>query len=370
MIYKKAKFKNYRNLKEEKLEFCKNTNIFYGQNAQGKTNLLEMLYLFSGNRSFRGAKDQEQALFESDGYVAELEFFAEEREQTAKIVFNKKDKQKKQIEINGVKKNSRLFLMEKIKAVIFSPEHLALIKEGPASRRKFLCSALCSLKVKNANVLYRHNKILNQRNALLKDICKHPDLKETLSIWDESLITCGSTLTHEAFKFTQKLNQKANEYHKGISGGAEELTVEYISSVGAKSDDTTEQIKEKYKKTLEKNQRSDIYMGATTAGFQRDDIEIKINGKSVKAYGSQGQQRSAVISLKLAEAAIIEETFGEKPVILLDDVLSELDFDRRRFLTEKIKDFQVFITLCEGLEENSDTDAFIFDVADGNVKRR
>ncbi len=358
------KVENFRNLKSDIIVPCGGVNIIYGKNAQGKTNLIEALWLFCGGHSFRSAKDNEVIKFGSQNAKIEMRFFGQEREQSARIVFLQN---KKKVEINGVEKPSASALIEKFNAVVFSPEHLNLIKRGPSERRKFIDGAICREKLKNAVILSKFNRILVQRNSLLKDIYKRPSLEDTLAIWDEPLIKYGSMLIKQRLDYVKMLTEKAEFYHKGISKGKEVLKIRYVSSAEIELDDSLELINQKLRNKFNDNQRDDIRTGVTNAGPHRDDIEILINGKNAKAFASQGQQRSAVLSLKLAEATVLKEKMGEEPVILLDDVLSEIDSERQDFLLNEIRDCQVFITCCEKSNKEQLKEGKIFQVENGEI---
>lgn len=359
-----VKFENYRNLKNDIIQPCEGVNIIYGDNAQGKTNLLEAIWLFCGGHSFRSSKDSETIKWDKDYARLEMRFFGQEREQTAKILINNG---KKQVEINGIEKKSAAALIEKFCAVVFSPEHLNLIKRGPSQRRKFIDSAICREKLQNAVILSKYNRVLVQRNSLLKDIYRRPSLEETLSVWDEPLIMNGAMLIKKRMDYVEMLSQRAKNYHNGISKNSENLEINYVSSIEAKISDSTDEIAEKFRKKLEDNRKDDIRTGITNFGPHRDDIEILINGKNTRAFGSQGQQRSAVLSLKLAEASVLKERMGEEPVILLDDVLSELDSKRQDFLLNELKDCQVFITCCEKSNKEQLKEGKIFFLKNGEV---
>lgn len=361
------KFENYRNLKDNIITPCDKVNIIYGDNAQGKTNLLEALWLFCGGHSFRSAKDSEVINWDKDFARLEMRFSGQEREQTAKILFKGNKGGTKQVEINGIEKKSAAALIEKYCAVVFSPEHLNLIKRGPSERRKFIDSAICREKLKNAVILSKYTRILNQRNSLLKDILRRPSLEDTLEIWDEPLIENGAMLIKNRIDYVNLLSQRARIYHEGISKGLEKLKIGYISSCDIEENDSIEEIYEKFKNKIKSNRKEDIRTGYTNYGPHRDDIEIIINGKNAKSFASQGQQRSAVLSLKLAEASILKERMGEEPVILLDDVLSELDTKRQDFLLNELTDCQVFITCCEKSNKEQLKDGKIFYLSDGEV---
>lgn len=364
MRVKALKFENYRNLRDDIITPCEGVNIIYGDNAQGKTNLLEALWLFCGGHSFRSAKDSEVIKWEKDFARLEMRFSGQEREQTAKLVFFGN---KKQVEINGVEKKSSSALIEKFCAVVFSPEHLSLIKRGPSERRKFIDSAICREKLQNAVILSKFNRVLVQRNSLLKDIYRRPSLEETLSIWDEPLIKNGALLIKKRLDYVRMLSERASVYHDGISKNSEKLTIKYISSAEIEDIDSVEVIAEKLRKKLLDNRKDDIRTGVTNHGPHRDDIEIMINGKNAKSFASQGQQRSAVLSLKLAEASVLKERMGEEPVILLDDVLSELDSKRQDFLLNELTDCQVFITCCEKSNKEQLRQGKIFQLKNGEI---
>ena len=359
-----VKFENYRNLKNDIIQPCDGVNIIYGDNAQGKTNLLEAIWLFCGGHSFRSSKDIEIIKWDENYARLEMRFFGQEREQTAKLLFNGN---KKQLQINGVEKKSAAALIEKFCAVVFSPEHLNLIKRGPSQRRKFIDSAICREKLQNAVILSKFNRVLVQRNSLLKDIYRRPSLEDTLSVWDEPLILNGAILIKKRMDYVEMLSQRAKSYHDGISKNSENLEIKYISSIDAEMSDSAEEIAEKFRKKLADNRKDDIRTGVTNFGPHRDDIEILINGKNARAFGSQGQQRSAVLSLKLAEASVLKERMGEEPVILLDDVLSELDSKRQDFLLNELKDCQVFITCCEKSNKEQLKEGKIFLLKNGEV---
>lgn len=358
------KFENFRNLKNDIITPCDGVNIIYGNNAQGKTNIIEALWFFCGGHSFRSAKDNEVICFDKPNSKIEMRFFGQGREQTAKIVFLSN---KKQVEINGIERTSASALIEKFNAVVFSPEHLNLIKRGPSERRKFIDSAICREKLKNAVILSKFNRILVQRNSLLKDIYKRPALEDTLEVWDEPLIKYGSMLIAQRLEYVKMLSKRAKFYHSGISKNKEELNIRYVSSAQITLEDDFETIEKKLREKFSENKRDDIRTGVTNAGPHRDDIEILINGKNAKSFASQGQQRSAVLSLKLAEASVLKEKMGEEPVILLDDVLSEIDNERQDFLLNEIKDCQVFITCCEKSNKEQLKEGKIFQVENGEV---
>lgn len=364
MNVKTLKFKNYRNIVDSQINPCEKINVIYGNNAQGKTNIIEALWLFCGGHSFKGSKENEFIRFGEKFAKIKATFFSQNREQEAEIIFNGN---RKEVVINGVKKNSSAALIEKFNAVVFSPEDLTLVKRGPSARRRFIDSAICREKLRNAVVISKYNQTLNQRNALLKDIYRHPELKSTLEIWDETLCNLGAKIIFQRLSYINKLSKDAEKYHFGISDNTEKLEIIYSSNCSAKYGDSETEIYEKFSQCLKKSIRDDIQSGITNIGPHRDDFNIIINKRKAKVFASQGQQRSAVLSLKLAEANVLSDLTGENPVILLDDVLSELDKKRRDFLLNKIKDYQVFITTCELGEDEGLKEGKKFFVEKGKI---
>lgn len=365
MKVNELRFEKYRNLKDGVIVPSDKVNVIYGENANGKTNLLEAIWLFCGGHSFRGSKENEMIRFGESFFRLSMRFDSHEREQEAEIIF---DKGKKLIRINGVDKNSSSYLTEVFSAVVFSPEHLSLIKRGPNVRRRFIDAAICQHRIRYASTLSKYNQILNQRNALLKDIYKHKELKETLSIWDDSLTVVGAQILKERFDYLKMIREPANRYHSGISCDRENLEIEYQCSCGADENDNEGVLRDKLAAALNKARREDYHTGNTSAGPHRDDLDFKINGISAKRFGSQGQQRSAVLSLKLSEAELLYQKNEERPVILLDDVLSELDNGRQDFLLNRVEDYQVFVTCCEESNKEQLRGGKVFYIANGEVR--
>lgn len=365
MIVNALEFINYRNLSDNRIEPAEKVNVIYGNNAQGKTNLLEAVWLFSGGHSFRGAKDSELITFGKNKARLYLEFFSGKRDQKAEILYQNS---KKEVIINNVKKSSAAFLSQHFSAVVFSPEHLTLIKNGPSLRRKFIDGSICQQDLRYAVRLNKYNQTLQQRNALLKEINKHKELKDTLEIWDDVLIDLGADIILKRLEFLDKLKVSAKELHEGISSGSEELEIKYCSSA-IKSEEKLSKcdIICLLQKEFKRVRKEDIYLGVTNAGPHRDDLDFFINSKSARRFGSQGQQRSIVLSLKLSEARLMSEAFEEPPVVLLDDVMSELDTKRQDFLLKNTEDNQVFITCCEPIESERLKNAKLFEVKGGVI---
>ena len=365
MIVKALEFSNYRNLSDNKILPSERVNVIYGFNAQGKTNLLEAIWLFSGGHSFRGAKENELIKFGENFAKLYMEFFSGERDQKAELILRNS---KKEVTINSVKKSSSAYLSQHFSAVVFSPEHLTLIKNGPVLRRKFMDGSICQQDLRYAVRLSKYNQTLQQRNALLKEISKHKELKDTLEIWDDVLIDSGAEIIKKRLEFLESLKSHAKELHFGISSGKEELDIEYSSSIfKEKGEYSADDIRELLRKEFKRVKREDIFSGVTNAGPHRDDLDFYINSKSARRFGSQGQQRSIVLSLKLSEARIMSEAFSESPVVLLDDVMSELDVTRQEFLLKNTEKCQVFITCCEPLENEILKDVKLFKVEGGKI---
>ena len=323
----------FRNLETLRFFPCGGLNAVTGENAQGKTNLLEAMWLFTGGRSFRGARDQELVRAGAQEARLSLTFFSGGREQRAELTLRGGARQ---AVLNGVPKRGMAELIGRFCAVVFSPEHLSLVKGGPAERRAFLDSALCQAKPSYAIAYARYRRTLNQRNALLKDIARHPELEDTLPIWDDRLCRSGAVLIRERRAYLERFAPRASAHYAGIAHGREELRLTYEPSCGG---DMAE--------SLRRALREDIRFGHTSVGPHRDDIGIEIGGMAARLYASQGQQRSAVLAMKLAEAAVLAEACGEEPVVFLDDVLSELDGSRQLYLLSSLSGRQSFLTGCE-----------------------
>ena len=337
MVVTRLGCQNFRNLRDGELFPCPGVNVIYGGNAQGKTNLLEGLWLFTGGHSFRGAKDVElPRLDTATGENAPtaalaLDFFSEGREQKALLQF---ENGRRSSVINGVKKKTGSALVGKVCAVIFSPEHLLLVKEGPARRRGFLDGALCQIRPSYAGMLHVYQRALSQRNALLKDIGRFPELRDTLEVWDARLIQLGAAVMEERRRYVEKIAPQAQEIYRGISRGKEELSLSYAPSPRLPEGSSQQDWIELFKTELRRTEASDVRSGFTSVGPHRDDLEITLGGLSARMYGSQGQQRSAVLALKLAEAQALSQLTGETPIVLLDDVMSELDQSRQDYLLD------------------------------------
>ena len=320
------------------MSFDPKTNILYGDNAQGKTNILEALYLSGTTKSHRGTKDRDMIQFGHD--EAHLEMVVEKKGLTFQIDMHLKKNSPKGIAIDRIpiRKASELFGI--VHFVFFSPEDLNIIKNGPSERRHFLDAELCQLDKIYLSDLSNYNKILNQRNKLLKDMVYRPELSDTLPVWDMQLADTGKKIIRRREQFVKELNELVHEIHYRISGGREELFLSYEPSVSA---DLLEQ-------ELERVKPRDLKQCQTSVGPHRDDLLFSIAGVDIRKFGSQGQQRTSALSLKLSEIELVRKSIHDTPVLLLDDVLSELDSNRQNYLLNSICDTQTIIT-CTGLDE-------------------
>lgn len=334
MYVKRLSLSNFRNYSGEEITFLEKTNLLYGDNAQGKTNALEALYLFSIGKSFRTTQDKDLIRFGMDNTKITLVYSDQKRENSIEIII--RNDRKKQIKVNGVVISKLSELVGRLNVVLFCPEELSLIKEGPGLRRRFIDIAISQLRPNYYYMLGKYNKVLEQRNHLIRSIKYNNAGCDTLFVWNEKLVQYGMELIEYRKEFVKRLGDFAKPIHFEIAG--EELLVEYKPRF-----DSKEQFLEK----LCCNTKKEIENGYTLYGPHRDDIDIIINGLDAKTFGSQGQQRSAVLSLKLAQADLIFDETEEYPILLLDDIMSELDLSRRKYLVKKIHNKQVIITCTD-----------------------
>ena len=327
--------RDFRNIREAYLEPDPEMNIIFGENAQGKTNLIEAIWLFSGMKSFRGARDAELKNFESDFAKIKMTFEDAARVQSAELTVT----ERRRATLNGVPLPSPAGLLGKFGAVVFSPSFLSIIQSGPAERRRFMDAAICRLRPSYAPLLAEYGRLVRQRNSLLKDIYQETSLLEILDVIDDRLGDAGEKIVACRAEFLEQLAPFACGIYDGLSAGKEKLRVEYVRKY--------EQPGASLRETLRTNRRSDLINKTTSAGPHRDDLDVFINDVSAREFGSQGQQRSCALALKLGESSVIRSLTGEEPVTLLDDVMSELDTGRQDYILNHIKGRQVFITCCE-----------------------
>ena len=338
MIIESIELKNYRNYGELHMDFSPGTNILYGDNAQGKTNVLEAVYVCSTTKSHRGSKDKEMIRFDQE--ESHIKMCVRKLDVPYRIDMHLKKNKPKGIAINGIpiRKASELFGI--VNVVFFSPEDLNIIKNGPDQRRRFMDLELCQLNKLYVRALVQYNRVLLQRNKLLKELNFHPEYEETLDIWDMQLIQYGRELIRCREEFVGKLNDMVQKTHSQISGGRENLVLSYEPNVTA----------ERFEEKLRFCRETDVKMRTTTTGPHRDDISFLVDNIDIRRFGSQGQQRTAALSLKLSEIELVKELVRDYPVLLLDDVLSELDGGRQEQLLAGIKEIQTMIT-CTGVED-------------------
>lgn len=333
MYIKEITLQNFRNYKNEKIELNENTNIIFGDNAQGKTNILEAIFMLGLGKSFRTNKEKELIKENEKNSKIEIKFVKNNREEKIKLEIT----DKKSFFINDIPVKKISEIVGKINIVLFSPEDIEILRNEPIKRRKFLNIMISQLRPIYIHLMSEYNKSLEQRNNYLKQIKYENKSKNNLEIWDEQLIKLGTKIYEYRKEFIEKINKKIKEIHSKITDNKENIEIKYKTNIS----------KENYFKKLKENIELDIQKGYTSIGIHRDDFEIIINGKNVAIYGSQGQQRSSIISLKLAEAEVIYDEIEEYPVILLDDFMSELDKKRIHGFIKNIKNNQVIITCTE-----------------------
>ena len=353
MWIKKIKIKDFRNYIDEEIILNKNINIFYGENAQGKTNIIESIFLCAMGKSFRAKKDAEMINFDSPNSLIEVDYKKSDREGTIKIELGTR----KNIYLNGIKQKKLSELLGNINLVIFTPEDINILKGSPDNRRKFLDIMISQLRPNYLNCLNRYKNTLEQRNNYLKQIQEFGKDTSLLDIWDEKLADYAISICKYRMEFIKKIQEKIENIHNGITQNKEKIEIEYITMCKEKDE---------FLKALNERKKLDIIKGYTTRGAHRDDFIVYINGKEVSVYGSQGQNRTAMLSLKLSELQVVYDEIGEEPILLLDDFMSELDSIRRKSFLENIGNTQVIITCTEKITlENLKT--FSYNVRGGKT---
>lgn len=359
MFIKRLQMLNYRNYNALDIELCPNVNVFMGDNAQGKTNILEAIYYCAFAKSHRTSKDKELINWNGEHAFISVDVGRERLDRRIDISILKDGK--KSIRINKIKIKKIGELFGNFNVVMFSPEDLRIIKDSPGVRRKFIDMELCQLNPKYYYNLVQYNKVLNERNILLRN---RNTSSEMLEIYDMQLVEFGYNIIRDRIKYIESLNKYAEKIHSDITSGKEKINFKYISTIK-----DLENIKENFYTLLEKNRSKDCDRGITSIGPHRDDFFVYINDIDTKSYGSQGQQRTAVLTMKFSSLEIIKELTGEFPVLLLDDVLSELDFNRKKYILSTIGQIQTVIT-CTGIEdlyEYLDEKAKVFKVKNGEI---
>lgn len=338
MILQSIELSNFRNYEREVFHFHPGTNVLYGDNAQGKTNVLEAIFVGGTTKSHKGSRDRE--MIRTGEREAHLRYFVEKREKLFRVEVHMRRSGSKGIAIDGLPIRNSNELLGLSNFVFFSPEDLGIIRDGPEERRRFVDMELCQLNKAYLFYLTQYKRILKQRNALLKQIQERKDLKDTLEIWNGQLAEHGGKIIGLREEFVTELNEIMKRKHDCLTGGREQVEIIYDPNCR----------EQELESRLFLEEDRDIFLGTTTVGPHRDDIRFRTQGQDLRKYGSQGQKRTAALSLKMAEIEIVERSIGEKPILLLDDVLSELDRNRQNYLLENIKGIQTIIT-CTGLEE-------------------
>lgn len=331
MIINKIYLENFRNYETQEIVLDKNINVFYGNNAQGKTNILEALYICALGRSFRTYKDAELIKFEKENAKVKIDFEKNEREKNIEILISKKEK--KTIKLNGIKVNKNSELLGNMNIVLFSPDDIIILKESPASRRKFLDILISQLRPNYVHLLSEYNKVLEQRNAMLKS-----KRIETIDVWNEQLANFAEKIFKYRDEYISKIQKGIEKITPQLTNEKENLTIKYKTRFTNK---------DKFLKDLNDNINNDLFRGYTGIGTHRDDFELFVNNMELNLYGSQGQHRTAILALKFAEMEIIKDEVFENPILLLDDITSELDLERLNLIFNKIKDYQVLITCTD-----------------------
>ena len=349
MFINKIELENFRNYEKQTINLNKEINIIYGNNAQGKTNIIESVFLCAYGKSFRSKKDKELIRFGSEEAIVNIDYERADREGKIRAVIN----DKKTFFINGIKQNKISEIVGKINVVIFTPDDIDIVKEGPDVRRKFLNMLISSLKPNYMYLLNNYNDVLEQRNNYLKQIKYENKKEDLLDIFDEQLIDFSDKIFAYREEYINKMKNRINVFHNLITkSGKEDIDIKYFSDFKEK---------EVFSKKLRDARFIDIQKGYTSVGIHRDDFKVYINGKDVSIYGSQGQQRTSVLSIKLTELDIVKEAILDTPILLLDDFMSELDEIRRTSFLENIKDCQVLLTCTDKINLERLSDVFYVD---------
>lgn len=338
MIIDSLALNNYRNYKEENISFSKGINILYGDNAQGKTNILEAIYMLATTKSHRGNHDKEIIRFDCDESHIKADIVKNDIAHRIDMHLRKNKNKGVAIDRVPIKRSAELFGLVNI--ILFAPEDLNIIKEGPSERRRFVDMELCQLSRLYYSNLSTYNKILNQRNNLLKQISFDSSKEDMLDVWDMQLSEYGIKVIKERNNFIDMINEIIPDIHSNLTNGKETLKVSYDKNVNEAS----------FEEELQNKRNVDIRYQTTQTGPHRDDISFIVNGMDVKKYGSQGQVRTVALSLKLAEIKLVKKIINDNPILLLDDVMSELDKKRRDALLSSISDIQTIIT-CTGYDD-------------------
>lgn len=366
LYLKDIKLTNFRNYEEQVLAFDEGFNFLMGNNAQGKTNLVEAIYMLSAGRSFRTFMDSELVRWGSGTLYIKGTIVGDEGEKAIEIAMRGNNKK---IKVNGILLEKRGDLFGKFISVIFSPEELKLVKEGPSYRRKFMDQGVTQVKPSYYYLLINYKKVLFQRNSLLREWLSGKADADVLTVWDRQLAGYGARMVYERYRFVRTLSALSKLVHSRITNGEEDLEIKYQSCVDIKEDMDPEEIRQQFVQKLESARARDIKTGVTSFGPHREDLVVLINGMDARKFGSQGQQRTAALSMKLSEIELLKSETGECPVLLLDDVMSELDPSRQQYILGNLTDVQTFITCTHitGIMKKSCPKGKVFHVDSGII---
>ena len=360
MKLEKLKIKNFRNIECEELEFSDSTTLIYGNNAEGKTNVVEAIYMFAHSKSFRRARERDLIRFGEDESRLTAVFKEKNRSSVFEIVISRKNG--KSFYYNGIKLEKMKEFFGHFLAVLFVPEYLKIIKNGPGERRSFIDSAICQIKPGYISSLFVYHRLCEEKNAVLKNYKGTESEKLLLEVYNDRLSKGAAVISREREEYLKLLEERAKLHFEKMSGG-DKIEFEFMpSGLGQKTDD----FEMFYKNLFEKSLEADLRFSRMSQGAQLDDVEIKINGNEARVFASQGQQRSAVVALKLAEGELVGEITKRNPVYLFDDILSELDEKRREYILNALSDKQVIITSCQ---RDEDIDVYTYLAKSGKYER-
>lgn len=368
MYVSALKLKNFRNYDELIVEFNKGLNIIYGLNGQGKTNILEAIYFCATATSFRTQRTKEMIKWDKNSLYSAVNVNLKNSNKIIEIGIGKNEK--KSAKVNKVPITKMEQLLGTVRVVSFIPQDLNIVNGAPAERRKFLDNAISQINPKYYRMLMNYNKTLNGRNLLLKQFSQENNYRDFLSVWDERLVEYGSYLIYWRNKFLKQIDQFSGKISKKLTNDVEEIKLHY--STVFNNIDNIDLLKDEFNNLLNINIQKDIFKRNTSIGPHRDDIDIFLGDLDVKVYGSQGQKRTAALSLKLSEIDVINNIYGEYPVVILDDVMSELDIKRQNYLLENFSDIQIIIT-CTHLENfynTKTTNKSYFEVSRGTLAKK
>lgn len=355
----KIEFNSFRNIENEVIEFCDGINVIYGENAQGKTNILEGIYLFARGKSFRAFKDKELVNFDKSIAYAVLDFKAKDEKTRLGVEISKT--LPKKFYRNNVKINKTSEIIGEFRAVLFCPSHLGIIKDAPSVRRKFIDVAISQLRPVYLKMMTRYNQVLEERNTIIKMNPQEREANESLiDVYSEELASLCADIADIRNEYIKKLDYWVKIFFEQMTGGKEIPKITYESNGDEGDFSSREALKQRYLHLLTDYKEREYKYGATLFGIHKDDLKIEINGRDSRLYSSQGQQRSLALAMKMAEGEISREGKGEYPVFLFDDVLSELDDTRKKYILSNIKGRQVIITACDkSVFENNEGCHFI-----------